>query len=92
MRNKRTGFYNWIGTILLLVGISAVATGIGLVFKPNGSTLGMSDELLAESPFQSFLIPGILLFIIIGLASFFGVILSNPFLIFQTDRLVQYFL
>ncbi|MED4052848.1 hypothetical protein P4654_01570 [Niallia taxi] len=82
---------DWYNT-LLLVGISAVATGIGLVFQPNGSTLGMSVELLAESPFQSFLIPGILLFIIIGLASFFGVILSNPFLIFQTDRLVQYFL
>ncbi|MEI2401517.1 hypothetical protein [Niallia taxi] len=76
MRKKRNGFYNWIGTLLLLVGISAVAAGIGLVFKPNGSSLGMSVELLADSPFQSFLIPGIILFIINGLGSFSGAILS----------------
>lgn len=54
MRNKRTGFYNWISTVLLLVGIFAVAAGIGLVFKPNGSMLGMSVELLASLHFKAF--------------------------------------
>ena len=74
--NKRNGFYNWIGALLLIVGIGAVAAGIELILKPNGSALGMSVELLEDSPFQSFLIPGIILFLINGLGSFLGAILS----------------
>jgi len=76
LRNKRNGIYNWIGTLLLFVGIGAAVAGIGLVFKPNGSMLGMSVELLEDSPFQSFLIPGIILFLVNGLGSFFGAFLS----------------
>ncbi|WP_400243693.1 hypothetical protein AB3U99_21025 [Niallia sp. JL1B1071] len=76
MKNRRNGIYYWIGALLLFIGMGAVAAGIGLVFKPDGSTLGMTVKLLEESPFQNFLIPGIILFLINGIGSFFGAILS----------------
>ncbi|MGO5012143.1 hypothetical protein ACTQ5K_09790 [Niallia sp. Sow4_A1] len=76
MRNKRNGFYNWIGSLLVFIGIGAVAAGIGLVSEPNGSAIGMSVKLLEDSPFQSFWFPGIILFLINGLGSFFGAFLS----------------
>ena len=56
-------------TILLFDGITACLGGGLLMVKPDGSLLKLSVELLKHSPFNSFLIPGIVLFIFIGLLS-----------------------
>ena len=66
----------------LLIGIGAVAAGIGFILKPDGSNLGMPVELLGEAPFEDYLIPGIVLLTINGLGSILGCLLSfrcHPF-------------
>ena len=55
--------------LLLFVGIAAVAGGLGVLLDPSGESLGVSVDLLINSPFKNFLIPGIVLFTIIGLTS-----------------------
>ncbi|WP_285057620.1 hypothetical protein [Pedobacter ginsengisoli] len=55
--------------LLLLNGISAVMGGWSLVLHPDGSVLGLSASLLANSPFGDYRIPGIVLFCLIGILS-----------------------
>jgi hypothetical protein len=62
--------------LLHLVGVSALAGGLGLALDPSGGGLGMPLELLDETPFATFLIPGILLFTVNGLGSLMGAIAS----------------
>lgn len=64
------------GTLLTLVGLGAVATGLGLMLEPTGEGLGFSLSLLKDSPFDDYLIPGILLFSIHGIASLIGALLA----------------
>ena len=71
MKNKSVLFF-WVGALQLFVGIGAVASGIGFILNPDGSNLGLSVELLKESPFNDFLIPGIALLSINGLGSMIG--------------------
>ena len=56
--------------ILLFNGITAGFGGIMLMYKPDGSALDLSPDMLANSPFSTFLVPGIILFSVIGLLSF----------------------
>jgi hypothetical protein len=49
----------------LFLGVGAVASGIGLIADPTGG-LGMSTSVLADSPFSDFLVPGIILFLAVG--------------------------
>lgn len=62
---------NATGTLLFLVGVGATAGGLGAIVDPSGKNMGVSTELLADSPFSNFLIPGIVLFGILGLISFY---------------------
>ncbi len=55
--------------ILIFSGISACFGGWMLITSPDGSSLGMTTGLLEYSPFTDFLIPGIVLFTVIGLFS-----------------------
>lgn len=59
------------GTLLLLVGIGATAGGLGAIVDPSGAKMGVSTELLVNAPFTDYFIPGIVLFGIFGIASFF---------------------
>ena len=53
--------------LLLLLGIGAVAGALPMLFHPDGAPLGMSQSLLAHSPFHSFFIPGLVLLVAIGI-------------------------
>ncbi len=64
--------------ILIFTGISACFGGWMLITSPDGSSLGMTTGLLEHSPFSDFLIPGIVLFTVIGLLS-----LVSAYLIFR---------
>jgi len=55
--------------LLLLNGITALIGGLSLIFYPDGSVLGLSASLLANSPFSDYRIPGIVLFCLIGALS-----------------------
>lgn len=61
-------------TMLILhvfVGIGAMAGGMAAILNPL-SPFTMPVETLKNSPFDNFLIPGIILFTIIGLGNIFG--------------------
>jgi uncharacterized membrane protein SpoIIM required for sporulation len=52
---------------LSMLGISALGGGTYLIVSPSGKMIGMSLKMLENSPFPDFLIPGIVLFIILGI-------------------------
>lgn len=52
----------------VFVGIGAMAGGLAAITNPQ-TPLGISTEVLKNSPFSNFLIPGIILFTIIGLGN-----------------------
>ena len=53
---------------MLFQGLSGTAGGIGLVTDPTGARLTFSTEMLAGSPFEDFLIPGLFLTFALGIA------------------------
>ena len=61
--------------LLLFTGISAIGGGIGLIFNPTGGPLEMPLSILEHSPFDNFLIPGIILLVMNGLLSILFAIL-----------------
>lgn len=52
----------------VLLGIGAVFGGLGLIIDPSGELIKMPISLLAYSPFSSFLIPGVILLVVLGIA------------------------
>lgn len=50
----------------ILLGMGAVSGGVVLVIDPSGGLIKMPITLLENSPFNSFLIPGIILFAVLG--------------------------
>ncbi|MEZ4621512.1 MAG: hypothetical protein R2867_39255 [Caldilineaceae bacterium] len=61
--------FNGLGILQVFIGIGAVAGGLGLALDPSGASLGTPLELLEETPFTTFLIPGIVLFTVNGLGT-----------------------
>jgi hypothetical protein len=60
--------------LLFFLGLSALPAAIFMLMDPSGSEMGLPAEMLDQTPFNSFLIPGILL-------GFFNGILSLLFAI-----------
>lgn len=61
-----------LAALCLLTATSAIAGGLALVARPDGSLLGMSAQQLAHTPFSSFLLPGLLLLVVIGAGNAFA--------------------
>lgn len=61
-----------LGILQSLVALSAIPAGMLMIMQPDGSKLGIPIEMLDASPFSDFLIPGIFLFSINGLAQGFA--------------------
>ena len=51
----------------IFLGIGALFGGIQFILAPDGHLLGVHLSMLAGTPFRSFLVPGLLLFIFVGL-------------------------
>jgi len=47
--------------LLLYVGAGAIYGGLLFVIYPDGSGLGMTTEFLENTPFENYLIPGIVI-------------------------------
>src|ERR1700682_5322264 len=62
----------WIARLAValevFLGLGALFGGGALILGPDGHLLGMPTTLLAGSPFPSYLVPGIVLFTLVGLA------------------------
>ena len=53
--------------LLGFLGLGAIGGGGALIISPTGELLGMPLTMLEKSPFNSFFIPGIILFSVLGL-------------------------
>jgi hypothetical protein len=56
--------------LLLLISVNALIGGYLLIKEPSGKEIQLSLSILRHSPFQTFLIPGIILFLVNGLFAF----------------------
>jgi hypothetical protein len=65
-----------LGILQIFVGITAVLGGFGLVSDPSGSKMNVPLELLRNSPFTNYLIPGMVLLIVIGVGHVFAGIVT----------------
>jgi hypothetical protein len=52
--------------LLALLGIGAIFGGGILIISPSGELFGMPLSMLVNSPFNNFLVPGIILFNVLG--------------------------
>ena len=52
--------------LLGFLGLGALGGGGALSISPSGRLLGMPLALLAHSPFHRFLVPGLILFVVLG--------------------------
>jgi len=63
--------------IHFFMGVGAMAGGLGAVLNPT-EPMGMSTEALQKGPFSDFLIPGLFLFLVIGVGNMIaGVIVKK---------------
>jgi hypothetical protein len=56
-------------TLLLIVGFSAVCSGILFIVSPDGHLIGITLSTLRFAPFGDFLIPGIILLAVNGVSN-----------------------
>lgn len=69
--------YVWLGIALqLFVAVMAVPIGLMMIVDANGSPLGIPHDWIADTPFASFLVPGIFLLLVNGLGQLAGAILA----------------
>lgn len=81
-----------IASILLIslhviLGIGALFGGGGMIIDPTGALIQLPFSLLNETPFTSFLTPGIILFVLLGilpLITAFGLITKRPWKLTET--------
>jgi hypothetical protein len=70
------------GILQIFVGLGAVVSGALLAFAPSGALLQMTPERLKGTPFNDFLIPGIILVLVNGIGQILAGIFSlrrHPF-------------
>jgi len=80
MKTKRPFPINVLLFLLLFLLLGALSGGIALVINPSGGLLQMPITILENSPFNNFLIPGLILFTVLGLlpALVFYSLLKRP--------------
>jgi len=80
---------NILISLLLFLGLGALGGGALLIISPSGELLGgLPLSILHHSPFNDFLIPGIILFLVLGLSPCLLVValIKRP-----TNRFAEYF-
>jgi hypothetical protein len=58
---ERTLGRRWMIGLLAFVGINALVAAYGFVGDPDGSSIGIPQEWLEDSPFRDYLVPGLVL-------------------------------
>ncbi|GAB1444622.1 hypothetical protein MASR2M41_02350 [Flammeovirgaceae bacterium] len=72
--------------LLAFLGLGAVGGGAMFIVSPSGALFGMPLSMLENSPFNNFLLPGIILFLILGVAP---LLLIIPLRTKPTSKLAQ---
>lgn len=65
---KRNSTINILLILLALLGLGAIFGGGVFIISPKGDLFGMPLSFLDGSPFNSYLVPGIILFTVLGIA------------------------
>ncbi len=75
-------------TLLAFLGVGAIGGGAVLIISPSGKMIGMPLSMLKPSPFSDFLIPGIILFLVLGVIPLLLImaLLKKP-----TSKVAEYF-
>lgn len=60
---------------LSFVALTAIPAGLLLIADPGGGSMGMSADLLSNTPFHSFFVPGLILLLIVGGSAMIGLFL-----------------
>ena len=68
--------YTVLGPPQAFIGIGGVPAGLIFILDPSGSGMGFSPELLEPTFLSSYLIPGLFLFAINGVATLIGAVMS----------------
>ena len=69
----------WI--LMLVVGLGSLYGGTNLILDPSGKRLDIPQFFLVDSPFKTYLIPGLILFVVLGLfplLSLYGLVACPP--------------
>lgn len=69
-------YYFILGTLQAFTAIGAIPAGYGLLKDTTGAGMGMSTDMLANSPLGSFLLPALFLLLINGFAHLAAAFLS----------------
>jgi hypothetical protein len=69
-------YYNILGCIQAFTALGAIPAGILFLMDPSGAKMGQTPGMLANSPFTSFLVPGLFLLFVNGFGSATGAVLS----------------
>jgi hypothetical protein len=64
-----------LGIILTLVAVGAIPAGLAMILKPDGSIMHLPLDILHGSPFKDFLIPGLFLLGVNGMAGLAGAVI-----------------
>ena len=85
---KSTSIRNLLISLLAFLGLGAIGGGTALIISPSGRLMGLPLSILDPSPFSDFLIPGIILFLVLGVMPLLLIIalLRQPM-----SKLAQYF-
>ncbi len=60
----------------IFLGIGALFGGSQFILAPDGHLLGLSLKMLAGTPFHSFLVPGLLLVTLVGVAPMLAAVIT----------------
>ena len=80
---------NILVALLLFLGLGAMGGGALLILSPSGKLIGgLPLSIVKNSPFTDFLIPGIILFLVLGL---FPCLISRALVKKPANRMAEYF-
>jgi hypothetical protein len=65
-----------LGLLQAFIALTALAGGFMFVKDPSGAAMGYTVSMLEGSIFPDFLVPGLFLFVVNGLGSLIGAVLS----------------
>lgn len=65
-----------LGSLQVFTALGAIPAGVLFLIDTSGRLMGMNPDFLSDSPLQSFLLPGLFLLIVNGLANAVAAFLS----------------
>jgi len=65
-----------LGIVQVFIAVGAIPAGLSMIFQPDGSGIGISTDILLDSPFSDFLVPGLFLLLVNGLCNAIGAFFS----------------